>query len=128
MGVSTASTATPATMAANIKKISGGNANVYSLGTGTSFNVTSYSGYASFTKDNFIVEPVGANVSNWYDKGDEYCKGYLNPYVNLTKSYSNGVLTAKVTGGMNVKTGDGGTLSVSASVDSSVKAYLIIYV
>ena len=37
--------------------------NVINLGTGTSFDVSSYSGYKNFTIDNFIVEVNGGSFS-----------------------------------------------------------------
>lgn len=105
---------------------SGNGTQVIDLGSGTSFDVSSYEGYENFTVDNFIVEPIAGNKSTWYDKGDNDCKGYLNPNVYVTKSYNNGILTAQVSGGMYVTGDDGGTLSVSDFYDAEVKAYLII--
>lgn len=72
---------------------------VVDLGTGTSFNVSRYSGYRNFTASNFIVELYGSHTAqngnyNIVDGQSYYGRGTAELY----KSYnsSNGVLTAYV--------------------------------
>ena len=110
------------------------------LGTGNSFNLTSYEGYEKFTADNFIVEVYSGSVSSGHlDRynGTLSCETscYATGSYTLSKTYnaSSGVLTvnAKVndassTGwtSLNPTTNHtGGTSSNSTAL--SKKVYLI---
>ncbi|MBQ3352150.1 hypothetical protein IJG91_00580 [Candidatus Saccharibacteria bacterium] len=57
------------------------------LGTGTSFDVSSYPGYQNFTADNFmIVFPSGGSAST----SGGGCKGYdATGTFSVTKTYNN---------------------------------------
>ena len=109
---------------------------VIDLGTGTSFDVSAYSGFENFTVDNFICEQsesgaasgdTGFRSASWYDN---QCRGYGDCSVVLNKSYDSvtGVLTAEVelSGSSTGKTngGIGDTCSYSDKVP--VKAYLVL--
>ncbi len=71
------------------------------MGTGTSFNVSSYPGYKNFTTANFICEPV--NISKYVsvsfshdgDSGGTSGTAYNNASYSFNKTYnaSSGVLT-----------------------------------
>lgn len=66
------------------------------LGTGSSFNVSSYPGYRNFTASNFLCEPQNLDSTGgkvWVGAGDIQGKAGFN----MTKSYnsSNGVFTVK---------------------------------
>ena len=64
------------------------------LGTGSSFDITSYAGYESFTADNFIVEPTDFTNVAGSNSGDASGRGSTNASGTLVKSYSNGILSA----------------------------------
>lgn len=96
---------------------------VVDLGTGTSFNVSGYPGYESFTAANFIIEPI----AHTQKKGD-YTINDGNSYwaqttTTITKSYNatTGVLTAYE----NMKTVIARTgWSQTANSNQTVHAYL----
>lgn len=64
---------------------------VYYLGQGTSFNVSTIRGYKNLTADNFIIEPIG--ITN---KGDFNCYYAVN--IEVTSTF-------KVSKGYNAETG-----------------------
>lgn len=95
-GVSTASNASPATMAANIGSIKSG-ATIVNLGTARSINVSSYEGYKNFTAANFF--PVCAsshnatgNVGNDGWNGNVKARAYFTG-VSVSYNASTGVVT-----------------------------------
>lgn len=99
------------------------------LGIGTSFNVTSYSGYKSFTSANFIVEQASVyaiNNARGYVIGDGQTY-YVDGTFGLYKNYnaSTGILTAYNYCNAGIKNHDGWT-GTKAQTNSNVKAYLII--
>lgn len=69
-------------------------ATVVYLGTGYSFNVTGYSGWQSFTADNFIVGALSGPASQSSGHGEYNTYAKIDGF-SITKSYnkSNGVLT-----------------------------------
>ena len=79
---------------------SGGGAKVVNLGSGTSFNVSGYSGYKNFTNDNFIVCAKAGSYSQSQNMGEQNTVQYITPSasctINVTKSYNanTGVLSA----------------------------------
>ena len=106
-----------------------GGKQVIDLGVGTSFNVTSYPGYESFTNANFIVEQAAApGISNArgyvISDGQTY---YVDGTFGLYKNYnaSTGILTAYNYCNAGIKNHDGWT-GTKAQTNSNVKAYLII--
>ena len=99
------------------------------LGIGTSFNVTSYSGYESFTSANFIVEQASVyaiNNARGYVIGDGQTY-YVDGTFGLYKNYnaSTGIFTAYNYCNAGIKNHDGWT-GTKAQTNSNVKAYLII--
>lgn len=106
-----------------------GGKQVIDLGVGTSFNVTSYPGYESFTNANFIVEQAaapGISNSRGYPIGDGQTY-YVDGTFGLYKSYNanTGILTAYNYCNAGIKNHDGWT-GTKAQTNSNVKAYLII--
>ena len=106
-----------------------GGKQVIDLGVGTSFNVTSYPGYESFTNANFIVEQAatpGISNSRGYPIGDGNTY-YVDGTFGLYKNYnaSTGILTAYNYCNAGIKNHDGWT-GTKAQTKSNVKAYLII--
>lgn len=106
-----------------------GGKQVIDLGVGTSFNVTSYPGYESFTNANFIVEQTAVyaiNNARGYviSDGQTY---YVDGTFGLYKSYNanTGILTAYNYCNAGIKNHDGWT-GTKAQTNSNVKAYLII--
>ena len=102
---------------------------VIDLGVGTSFNVTSYPGYESFTNANFIVEQAatpGISNSRGYPISDGQIY-YVDGTFGLYKSYNanTGILTAYNYCNAGIKNHDGWT-GTKAQTNSNVKAYLII--
>lgn len=100
---------------------------VVSLGTGTSFNVSSYAGYQNFTSDNFIVEIVslpsviGASTGKaGYYPGTTGC--------TITKTYNNqsGILTiGGLTQKATISDSYGTTVYATANQTVNVKVWLI---
>ena len=106
-----------------------GGKQVIDLGVGTSFNVTSYPGYESFTNANFIVEQAatpGISNARGYVIGDGQTY-YVDGTFGLYKSYNanTGILTAYNYCNAGIKNHDGWT-GTKAQTNSNVKAYLII--
>lgn len=107
------------------------------LGEGTSFDVSSYSGYENFTADNFIVESTSASGSG-RGSGSINSGGFssLGMQVNascsltVTKTYNaeTGTFTcSSVVRGSGSASGTGtntGTVSGGASANSKCKVYL----
>jgi hypothetical protein len=96
----------------------------YDLGVGTNFNVSSYSGYKSFTAANFVVEPQ--NPSGVSKSWSEQATGTFSFNPVLSKSYNsaNGILTAfgQLSGSYNIV-----NVEYSAIDNrSDVHAYLLI--
>lgn len=97
MGVSTASDATYATMATNIKKITTGQKVIY-LGTGTSFDVRTVCNnngipYGSLNTNNFIVGVSGgSSIENSFGYYGAQSKAQALGF-SVGKSYSNGILS-----------------------------------
>lgn len=79
---------------------SGGGAKVVNLGSGTSFDVSGYSGYKSFTNDNFIVCAKAGSYSQAQNMGTQNTVQYITPSasctINVSKSYdaNTGILSA----------------------------------
>ncbi len=100
--------------------------NIAFLGSGSSFNVSSYSNYGTYTADNFIVSINSLNISGHHDnnvsEGSDGSKGST-----ITKSYnaSTGVFTVggTSTSFTNYTQYGGNTLSCSGAV--SVSVYLL---
>jgi hypothetical protein len=115
----------------------GGGAKVIDLGTGTSFNVSSYSGYRNFTNDNFIVCAKSGSYSQSQNMGNANSVANITPSascgVSVTKSYdaSTGVLTAneKVNISASCSMYRDGNFSKSTpakSYTNAVQVYLVI--
>ena len=68
------------------------------LGSGTSFDLSSYEGFNGFSEERFVVEPLNTtNIENAGAYGTDTYATYL--YNTLTKSYNvqTGILTAYLT-------------------------------
>ena len=97
------------------------------MGTGTSFTVTSYSGYKNFTTDNFILVPnngsgYGGNNGNYCNQNEDY-----QPYAAYTSpscSYNSSTGLLKVTNG---KVTGGGRLSDHGTPTTSVNLSTTVY-
>lgn len=100
-----------------------GKSEVIYLGTGTSFNLTSYQGYENFTIDNFIVEPISTSQAQ-VSASMEHNANYVALGLTLNKSYSNGVLSANVNSFGQITNGNG--ISIYPTRTFSVKAYLVL--
>lgn len=109
------------------KTNAGSGAQVFYLGTGTSFDVSNVPGYQNLTKDNFIVEVNSVSSSfngDWAGTGSSGNSFSFTP----TKTYnaSTGQLTITRTSGSASGSNNGwagGNTSGSASV--SVSVYLV---
>lgn len=100
------------------------------LGTGTTFNVSAYKGYKSFTSDNFIIEPInmsagGDSSSTFIETGDPTYH-WVNINITRTKTYnaSTGILTASYYCKGYVNSSQNSCIA-EASKDSEVVAWLI---
>lgn len=100
---------------------------IYDLGTGTSFNVSSVSGYRNFTVDNFIIEPIsGFSGSAGWNSGptekEWYESGTFGFSVSKNKTYNNvtGILNAYLSATSDSRHGLG-----NATGSIGVHAYLI---
>ena len=96
---------------------------VVDLGTGTSFDVTSYSGYEDFTEDDFIVEPVSFSAVAGSNSGYNEGRGAATASGSLVKTYSSGTLTAYQYITTSLSCGSATAWTGSSKV--SVHAYLI---
>jgi hypothetical protein len=101
---------------------------IVNLGTGQSFNVSSYSKYQSLTISSFIIE-LNANI-NGSQITTAGCYGGSHPEgvvgsTTITKSYdsSTGILTAYLT---LYATTSGAATTRSFTINGDVRAYLII--
>ena len=106
------------------------------LGSGTSFDVSSYDGYENFTTDNFITEIdyttsySGSGTSNstvsgsWSSSDTDYAYVYAWAIKNKSYDASTGVLTANEVIGVR-GTSTNNSLAYK-SVTKPVKAYLVI--
>ena len=67
---------------------------IINLGTGTSFNVSSYDGYKNFTNDNFIIGASSGNCPSLGSKTENSTRAKANGFT-ISKSYnaSTGILT-----------------------------------
>lgn len=99
------------------------------LGTGNSFNVSSYEGYANFTIDNFIIEATGIYTSG---SAQDNLRGSLSmskSTTNVTKTYnaSTGAFSVS-TGHSNSAVKTSGDLGFSMSVSGgiNIKVWLLI--
>ncbi len=99
---------------------------VISLGTGTSFNVTSQANYRNFTVNNFVVEPVAGSASGGSWNISDGLKYGCSATWSITKSYnaSTGVLSAYMA--ISGKLYNEGWNGNCFSGNKTVKAYLII--
>ena len=110
-----------------------GGSRIIDLGTGTSFDVSSYAGYENFTVDNFIIEPINGSVSAYsslWSSGAQSGQGRytFSGVLNLTKSYnsSSGILSSYATISGSASSNLSGTTPARGTKDLSVNAYLII--
>lgn len=143
LGVQTAADATFATIDANIRALakkkydSGYNEGkaegnkIYDLGTGQTFDVSSYEGYGTFTNANFICEQLQGTV-------EANCGGYATESIQwptasteatVYKSYnaSTGVLNARETIKTRLYSEYTGATTKSHEETFSVHAYLVIW-
>lgn len=108
---------------------SAGNAQIYDLGTGTSFDVTEYAGYKNFTADNFICEPVQQTVGSWgsvASGANSYVpQGRSRAYMSKTYDASTGILSSQLISQVQVK--DDIWRGTVTSATYNVHAYLVIY-
>lgn len=110
---------------------SSGSFTVIDLGTGRQFNVSSYDGYKNFTKDNFIVEPVGNSSAgvgnNALQPGTSHKNFWPSGTYKLTKDYDETTGILKSSGKLEVKLGssEGGVWG-PWSQTKDVHAYLIL--
>lgn len=116
---------------ATIVKVGGsaGNAQIYDLGTGTSFDVTEYAGYENFTADNFICEPVqqteGSMGSIATGANSYVPQGRSRAYMRKTYDASTGILSSQLISQVQVK--DDIWRGIVTSATYNVHAYLAIY-
>ena len=101
-------------------------ANVIDLGTGTSFDVTSYSGYENFTAANFIVEVPNSSRNNGATRDASEAGRIYRAYLQMAKSYSNGILSAYISYGVDKTTSNNsGWNSGYTNSKLNVHAYLV---
>lgn len=101
------------------------------LGSGTSFNVSSYKGYENFTADNFIVQMN--NLSNWNSQYNSDISGsgtyfFSKVSISLGKSYNanTGVLSAYYSISNNYGAHMASPPSTTSSGTIAVSAWLIL--
>lgn len=121
-------------------KYGGSGSDIYDLGTGESFDVSSITGYRNFTAANFIITAGAASTSKniSYASSNGYASGTSNSSANcsVTKTYNanTGILTANQkidisvsgttrSGGSSPFTGSG---SGTNSATTAVHAYLVV--
>ena len=102
------------------------------LGSGTSFDVSSYPGYQNFTADNFIVEPIGTSIPSNFgpNPGAGYNVGFwgvTGGSASIVKNYdaTTGVLTAYLQASASAGVNEERT---TTSGTGGVKAYLLLSV
>ncbi len=109
---------------------------VIDLGTGTSFDVSSVTGYRNFTADNFIITAVPASTSKniSYASSNGYASGSSNSSAScsVTKTYNatTGILTANQIIGISVSgtTRSGGSVPFSGSGSGTNSATTAVHV
>lgn len=116
---------------------SGGGSKVVDLGTGSSFNVSGYSGYKNFTNDNFIVCAKSGSYSQFQNMGGQNTVQNITPSaycsINVTKSYNaeTGILSASENVSISAacsmyRDGTFSKSTPSKSYTNSVQVYLIL--
>ena len=103
------------------------NKTVIDLGTGTQFNVAQYPGYANFTANNFVVEPIESVSGGWGGRPNTNGNSSVDTYATIYKSYSNGILNAY----LNMKVYfsqpvNGANNVLQSNKNANVHAYLIL--
>ena len=104
---------------------------IIDLGSGSSFDVSSYPGYENFTEDNFIVEM--GNLSGWNNQTNSTINStgtyyFSNVSISLTKTYDaeTGKLTANYKATNKYGTHMASTPHNTVNKTINVKAYLIL--
>lgn len=99
---------------------------IYDLGSGQTFNVSSYEGYQNFTTSNFLITPSGSLSTGWRSNanGPGAIWGGGSASISCSYNNSNGVATIKLNNNSNGKAEAGGSDSESKS--TNVHAWLII--
>lgn len=97
---------------------------VVDLGTGTSFNVSGYPGYESFTAANFIIEPIAHTQTHGNYTINDSKSYYAKNVSTVTKSYnaSTGILTAYERWVTSIGNTDG--WNPGSTTNETVHAYL----
>ena len=103
---------------------------IINLGTGTSFNVSSYNGYQKFTNSNFFIIPE--SIGNFSIADTQMGGGSANTTsitLPISKSYNaqNGVLTcsARLNLSFHVRYSNGSSGSFSKNASVTCRAYLV---
>lgn len=93
---------------------------IYDLGTGTSFNVSSVSGYRNFTVDNFMIAPLSSGDSTSIGNQNPGQGWYFGGYT-ASRSYnqSTGIFTTTLKATLSANS------MSSESSNKAVHAYLI---
>jgi membrane protein involved in colicin uptake len=99
---------------------------IIKLGTGASFNVSTYDGYQNFTKDNFLVVCDRVSVTNNFTENDAYNGNVpINNAIDVKYTASNGSVTITgITGSGHAK--QSGNNGVITTLNVTVTVYLVI--
>lgn len=99
-------------------KVSNGGTKIIDLGTGKTFNVSSYAGYESFTADNFLVVPTVTSRSASKSGSDQNENHSGSATFLLSKSYnaSKGVLTVSASVSVQITWVGGSTTDIPLHV------------
>lgn len=101
-----------------------GGCQIYYLGTGTSFDVSSIPGYQNLTADNFVVMPNTGRNETSYNCNDTDRGISTSLTRSIAYNKSSGTFTCSYTASGGAHSANGGNGGVSVSV--ACKVYLII--
>lgn len=98
---------------------------IYDLGTGTSFNVSSVSGYRNFTIDNFLYYVTLAGSGNIVAPSSTTGAPKAGNGITISRSYNNSTGIYSVSIKPTIWWDEGGSVHEARGQDSTVHAYLI---
>lgn len=100
------------------------NTNIIDLGTGTSFNVSNYDKYKTFTTNNFLCEPInGSSVVH----GGDIAQSRYSGGINFSKSYNSetGILNVAISAIVYFNQTGGGITGTYGTYTYGAHVYLV---
>ena len=98
--------------------------NIIDLGTGTSFNVSNYNEYKSFTTSNFLCEPINGSSSL---HGGSIAQSRYSGGINFSKSYNSdtGILNVNISAIVYFNQTGGGISGTYGTYTYGAHVYLV---